>query len=51
MKTTPFFLASIYFSAACGPPAEPDANPPILWMNANGDETHVLLQDSEPRPY
>lgn len=47
MKTVPFFLALI----ACGPPSEPDANPPVLWMNANGDETHVLLQDSEPRPY
>jgi hypothetical protein len=47
MKTAPFFLALL----ACGPPAEPDMNPPVLWMNANGDETHVLLQDSEPRPY
>jgi hypothetical protein len=48
MKTAPCFLALI----ACGSPTpQPAANPPVLWLNANGDEMHVRLQATEPPPF
>jgi len=42
-------FASLALLIACGPPSSD--NPPVLWLAANGDETHVLLQDHEPKPY
>ncbi len=50
MKRPVFTAWPLAFVIACGPPSS-DANPPVLWLAANGDETHVLLQDHEPNPY
>lgn len=35
---------------AC-PSSSSDGNPPVLWLALDGDELHVKLVESEPRPY
>jgi hypothetical protein len=32
-------------------PSSSDGNPPVLWLALDGDELHVKLVESEPRPY
>jgi hypothetical protein len=34
-----------------GCPSSEDGNPKVLWLNFDGDETHVKLVGSEPPPF
>jgi hypothetical protein len=33
------------------PACSDDGNPSVLWLALDGDELHVKLVESEPRPY
>jgi hypothetical protein len=37
-------------AALTGCPGDP-TNPPVLWLALDGDELHVRLVESEPRPF
>jgi hypothetical protein len=41
-------LATLATSAGC--PAG-ESNPEVLWLALDGDELHVKLVDTEPRPF
>lgn len=45
---TPLLLGLL---ALPGCPSPNDANPKVLWLAPNMDETHVRLVDSEPHPF
>ena len=37
-------------AALTGCPSD-STNPPVLWLATDGDELHVRLVESEPRPF
>ncbi len=48
-KAQKITIAAVVMLAGC--PADPIGNPSKVWLNDNGSELAVKLQDTEPKPY